>query len=104
MKAPCFRIAWLRVAVAIGGLDCGTARVAVKRTDPATDLVVVGVLPMANILLVGLLVGQRRCDVRPFLLGCETFGAAALAAYVLLASLLSNETVNPDVDLFLRPL
>ena len=49
-----------------------------------------GVLPMVNVLGVGLLVAQQRPKPRPFLLGFETFGAAALALYVTLMILLTD--------------
>ena len=38
---------------------------------------------MANVLAVGILVGQQRPGSRPFLLGFEVFGAMALAFYVV---------------------
>ena len=50
------------------------------------SLLILGALPMANVLAVGILIGQRRPGSRPFLLGFEAFGAMALALYVALAS------------------
>jgi hypothetical protein len=41
---------------------------------------------MANVLAVGILVGQQSPRSRPFLLGFEAFGAMALAFYVALVS------------------
>ena len=41
---------------------------------------------MANVLAVGILIGQQRPGSRPFLLGFEAFGAMALAFYVALVS------------------
>ena len=46
------------------------------------SLLVLGALPMANVLAVGILIGQRRPGSRPFLLGFEAFGAMALALFV----------------------
>ena len=45
---------------------------------------VLGALPMANVLAVGILIGQRRPGSRPFLLGFEAFGAMALALFLAL--------------------
>ena len=46
---------------------------------------VAGCLPMANVLVVGLLIGHRHRGNRQFLLGFEAFGATALAVYLALA-------------------
>jgi hypothetical protein len=80
VKAPRFRIAWIMVAVAIAAFDFGAIR---EMYGSATgELLMLGALPMANVLAVGILVSQRRPGRRPFLLGFEAFGAMALALYV----------------------
>jgi hypothetical protein len=43
-----------------------------------------GALPMANVLAVGILVGQQRPGSRQFLLGFEAFGAMAMVSYAAL--------------------
>ena len=48
-------------------------------------LLLVGALPMANVLIVGILIARQRVKSRPFLLGFEVFGAIALALYIYLA-------------------
>ena len=48
------------------------------------DSLVVGALPMANVLVAGLLIARQRPRSRPFLLGFEVFSAIALALYVVL--------------------
>jgi hypothetical protein len=57
-------------------------------------------LPMANVLAVGVVIGQQRPGSSPFILGFEAFGAIALALYVVLASSFHREVVWP----YLRPL
>jgi hypothetical protein len=52
------------------------------RTANKLDFLALGALPMANVLAVGLVIGHRRRECRPFLLGFEAFGAAALALYL----------------------
>jgi hypothetical protein len=88
---PRFRIAWAMVAVAIAALDFGAIRAVLGsqggRLGSETGiLLLLGALPMANILAVGILIGQRRPGSRPFLLGFEAFGAMALALYIALAN------------------
>jgi hypothetical protein len=74
------------VGVAIAALDFAAIREMLD--SPTVSFLVLGTLPMANVLAVGMLVGQRRPGSRPFLLGFEVFGAMALALFVDLASLL----------------
>jgi hypothetical protein len=78
---PRFRIAWVMVAVAIAAFDFGAIRAMFG--SPMGHSLLLGALPMANVLAVGILVGQQRPGSRPFLLGFEVFGAMALAFYVV---------------------
>jgi hypothetical protein len=84
-----FPIAWLMAAVALAALDFGAIRAALD--DPAGPnlLLCMAVLPMANLLAVGLLIGHRHRGSRQFLVGFEAFGAAALA--FLIAAIFSGE-------------
>jgi hypothetical protein len=50
------------------------------------ELLVGGALPMATLLVVVLLIGYRRRSSRLFILGFESFGALALALYVVLGN------------------
>jgi hypothetical protein len=61
-----------------------------------------GALPMANVLMLALVIGHRRQGSR-FFLGFEVFGATALAFYVAAVSLYTEELVPPFADL-LSPL
>jgi hypothetical protein len=67
-------------------------------------LLLLGALPMANVLAVGMLIGQRRPGSRHFLLGFEVFGAMALALFIALASGFPREVVLPYLAPFVSPL
>jgi hypothetical protein len=71
------------VAVAIAALDFAAIRAFLD--IPEVFFLVLGAVPMANVLAVGILVGQQRPGSRPFLLGFEAFGAMALALFVAVA-------------------
>src|SRR5437667_5701205 len=68
------------------------------------DLMLMGCLPIGNVLAVGLLLGFRRRTSRPFLLGFELFGATALASYSIVASLFAMEVVIPYLHSVTQPL
>ena len=87
MKVPRFRIAWVMVAVAITALDFTAIRAVLSGPSPWGEELLIGALPMLNVLAVGLLIGQQRPGSLPFLLGFELLGAIALASYVALARL-----------------
>jgi hypothetical protein len=82
VRAPRFRIAWIMFAVAIAAINFAPIR---ALNDPGLGgvLVVVGALPVANVLVVGMLIARKRPGSRPFLLGFEVFGALALALYLV---------------------
>jgi hypothetical protein len=88
MMVPRFRIAWLMVAVAVAAVDFAATRAALSHLfDGAREtalLLLLGTLPMANVLAVGVLIACPRPTSRPFLLGFEIFGALALTVYVVL--------------------
>ena len=65
---------------------------------------VLGGLPMANLLAVVFLVGRRHFASRPFLLGFEVFGAMALGLYVAVATLFTKELLFPYVHAVILPL
>ena len=79
MKIPRIRIGWVMVAVAVAALSFGAIRAIFAATGQILSPWVVGTLPMANVLGVGLLIAQQRPRYYPFLLGFEAFGAMALA-------------------------
>jgi hypothetical protein len=103
VKMPRFRIAWVMVFVAIAALNFTAIRMASDRIIPSSELLGLGALPMANVLAVGLLIGQRRRSSRPFLLGFEVFGAVALALYVDLAGFSPHRVID-YLELLLDPI
>ena len=101
MKAPRFRIAWAMVAVAIAALDFWATRGLLDLRPPQIGiLLLIGALPMANVLAIGLLVAHQRPRNRPFILGFEVFGAFALVLFVILAIAIRGDLV---VDYYLVP-
>jgi hypothetical protein len=85
VELPRFRIVWLMVAVAIAALDFALIRAMLGfRPSNAGVLLVFGALPMANVLVAGLLAARYRPGSRPYLLGFEAFGTMALALYISL--------------------
>jgi hypothetical protein len=90
VRVPRFRIAWVMFAVAIAALNFGAIRACFDSPFAWNEFVLLGALPMANVLGLGLLIAQQRPKSRPFLLGFVTFGAAALALYVALLILLTD--------------
>jgi hypothetical protein len=108
VRLPQVRIVWVMVAVVIAALDFGAIRALLDPRmngpgRPPGILLLLGALPMANVLAVGVLIGQRRPGSRPFLLGFETFGAMALAVFVALAICFAREVVIPYMAPFLYP-
>ncbi len=108
MTAPRFRLVWLMVAVAIGALDFTATRALLFPTDRAARdmgiFLFLGALPMANILVVGMLIAHQRPRSRPFLLGFEVFGATALAIYVAIVSGFREQALFPYLNLVIDPL
>jgi hypothetical protein len=93
LKAPRLRIASIMLVVVIAALDCAVIRVLLGFRSLMGELLILGALPMANVLSVGLLIFQRRPGNRPFLLGFLPFGAMALALYVAMAMSFPREIV-----------
>ena len=85
MKAPRFRIAWIMVAVAIAALDFGAIRALLGLESKISNTLLLGVLPMANLLAGGILIGRQHPEYRPFLRGFVAFGAMASALCVFLS-------------------
>jgi hypothetical protein len=92
VNVPRFRIAWVMIAVAIVALDFGAIRALLGSQIGA--FLLLGALPMANVLAVGILVGQQCPGSCPFLLGFEIFGAMALASYVAVTCLFIEPTAT----------
>lgn len=74
------RLWWLTAVVVLVALDLAAARAPVSGRPVVGTMLVLGCLPMANVLAVGLLplLDRRRARRRPCLVGFEVVGAAAL--------------------------
>jgi hypothetical protein len=92
------------VFVAIAALNFTVIRVVLDNGSNTSTLLGLGVLPMANFLAAGLLIGQRRRGGRPFLLGFEVFGTTALAFYVALVICFSEQAVIAYLRVFFYPI
>ena len=109
MIVPRFRIAWVMVAVAIAALDFGAIRPLLGPYANVLDhmrgsLLLLGALPMANVLAVGMLIGHRRPGSRPFLIGFEVLGAMALASFIAVATCFPREVVLTYLNPVLAPI
>jgi hypothetical protein len=82
-------IAWLMGIVAIVAVDLTAIRAISQPGVPGGLLLCMAVLPMANILAVGFLIGHRYRGCRRFLSGFETFGVAPLL--FLIAAIVSDD-------------
>ncbi len=86
VKVPRFRIAWLVVAVAIAALNFAAIRAifdpGINPNEVRAILLLLGALPMANVLVVGMLIGQQRPGSRRFLMEFVGFGATALTFFI----------------------
>jgi hypothetical protein len=103
VKLHRLRIAWVMALVALVALNLGTIR-EYPVGYLVNDLILMGCLPIGNVLAVGLLLGFRSRTSRPFLLGFELFGATALASYSIVASLFAMEVVVPYLRSVTQPL
>jgi hypothetical protein len=81
---PRFRIAWVMVFIAVVAINFAAIRAMLGL--PEVGLAVLGGLPMANVLVVGNLMGRQRPGSRAFLIGFQAFGLMALAVFVAFAS------------------
>jgi hypothetical protein len=73
------------VAVAIVALDFAAIRTWLGFDSRMANALLLGVLPMVNVLAGGILIVQQHPGSRPFLLGFVAFGAMALALCVFLS-------------------
>ncbi len=106
MKLPRFRLAWLMVFVAFAAVNFGVIRVLMgyRPNTHTGETLIVGALPIANVLVVGLLIGQRRRGSRRFLWGFEVFGVMALALHIAMAILSTGELLQSYLDLGFKPI
>jgi hypothetical protein len=102
-----FGIAWVMVFVAIAGFNCWAIRLIIRDYGgPTADLVGIGALPMANLLIVAPLAGYPHRGSRRFVWGFEVFGATAVTLYVALTMLYpaGAPVLTPYIRLAVDPL
>ena len=100
---PRFRIAWFMVFVAIVAINIATIMGKVlDHSNPFKELLLMGTLPMANALVVGLLIGYWCRRSRRFLLGFEAFGVTALSLFIA-GIFLFPEMINLHYRLLIKP-
>jgi hypothetical protein len=104
LKAPRFRIAWVMVFVAVSAINFAAVRLELHHHTEFGEMLVLGAMPMASVLAVGLLFGLGRPDRRPCLFGFTLFGAMALAFSIILIVFFGEATLVPYLSLFLAPL
>ena len=104
MKIPRFRLAWLMAFVAIAALNFAAMRALLGFDSVTARLLLVGALPMVNVLAVGILIAQRQPGSRTFLLGFEAFGAMAVVLFIVLATCFPREVVLPYVTPVMVPI
>jgi hypothetical protein len=81
--------------VAIAAFDLTMIRVYGDYRTTTGDLLLVGFMPMANVLAVGILALTRRSRSRAFLAGFEVFGLSALMIFIYLAEQLPEKILMP---------
>jgi hypothetical protein len=75
VKLHRIRIAWVMFAIAIAALDFAAIRAFLDYPGPFGEELLLGALPMSNVMAVGILIGRWRPGSSSFLLGFEKFGA-----------------------------
>ena len=103
-----FRIVWLMALVAVAAIDLGAFRACYYWTDDAArsnqlQVLFMGAVPMAHVLVAALAVALRHRGSRPFLLGFGVLGLAAWAVFIALAAFHCHTVVRPYLFRFHRP-
>jgi hypothetical protein len=91
------------VLVALAALNLGAMRAVSGFRGFTRSLLTTGVLPMANVLIAGLLIGRRYPGSRRFVLGFEAFGVMALAVAIAGVSMFPNVLTFRYLHLVLIP-
>jgi hypothetical protein len=102
MKLPRFSIAWIMAIIVIAAIDLAAIRALDGTNTVIGALIVVGSMPMASILVLGipnLVRGSTgRGMIRPFLVGFEGVGWTVLLVYIG-SAILFAESVAGAIDL-----
>lgn len=107
------RITRLMALIVVAALELATIRALLGEvyrlaradsllTARTLTILIYGVIPLANVLAIGLAIGWRRRG--PILLGFATFGAAALALSLAGLALFPDATVHLVLDRVIDPL
>ena len=82
MRVPRIRIAWIMAAVVFAALDFA----GIRALDDlhGGKILMLGALPIANVLVASLLVGYLRSEDRAFYTGVGLFGTIALTSFIAL--------------------
>ena len=80
LTMPRFRIAWLMLIVAFVAFDFGAIRSLSGVRDGFSELVGMGILPMANVLVIVAVIGAKGRGSRPFLAGFVASGQRRCSA------------------------
>jgi hypothetical protein len=75
VKLPPIQIAWVMFAIAIAACDFTAIRAFLDYPGPFGEELLLGALPMSNVMAIGIMIGRWRPGRRSFLLGFETLGA-----------------------------
>ena len=97
-------ILWAMVIVAVVAIDFGAVRAFFTQSlHHVVSMLILGALPMGNVLVVAHLISGRRCSYSPFLSGFKAAGATALVVYI--ASICwSSEAVERLTSPLVQPL
>jgi hypothetical protein len=106
---PRYRLNRLVVLIALAALNFGAIRalyydLRTGMNANRLDVFALGVLPMANVLAVGILIALWRRRSRPYLQGFLAFGSVALVLYLIVWTFFADEWVRFYVFLVLNPL
>lgn len=87
MRGSRFSIGGVMIVVAIAAIDSQAIRILLGSQDETIVLLLLGTVPMLNVLAIGRLLlrrpGTRRVRAGPFLVGFEAFGGAAMILLIL---------------------
>lgn len=105
MKLPRFSIAWIMAIIVVAAVDLAAIRALDGTQTVIGALIIIGSMPMASILMLGipnLVRGSTgRSTVRPFLVGFEAVGWMVLLVYTG-SAIVFAESVAGAVDLSAR--
>jgi hypothetical protein len=91
------------ILVALAAVNFAVLRMVLASQSVTSELMAVGVMPIASVLTIGLMIGYRHPRHRAFLLGFEIFGAMTAVLMILAVSVGTDVVVGPYVFFFIEP-